>query len=41
MDRTPKFPIEEIAIATRGIRSREDEQIEAKWRERMMSLEKR
>jgi beta-galactosidase/beta-glucuronidase len=40
MDRTPKFPIEEIAIGTRGIRSREDEQIEAKWRERLINLER-
>ncbi len=40
MDRTPKFPLEEIACATRGVRSRDDEQIEAKWRERLMSLQR-
>jgi hypothetical protein len=34
-DRTPKIPIEEIAIATRGMRSPRDEQIENEWRLRM------
>jgi hypothetical protein len=41
MDRTPKIPLEEIACATRGARSRNDEQIEEKWRERWLSLERR
>jgi hypothetical protein len=36
MDRTPKFPIEEIAIATRGPRNDGDRQLEAGWRKRLM-----
>ena len=32
MDRTPKFPLEEIAVATRGARSAEDQAVEASWR---------
>jgi beta-galactosidase/beta-glucuronidase len=36
-DRTPKFPIEEIALATRGPRSRRDLQWEWYWREQLMS----
>ena len=34
MDRTPKFPIEEIAVATRGALSKADRDIEAKWKKR-------
>lgn len=39
-DRTPKIPIEHIALATRGPRSRRDFQIEWEWRERLMNLQK-
>jgi hypothetical protein len=34
MDRTPKFPIEQIAVATRGARSEADHKIESGWREK-------
>jgi hypothetical protein len=37
-DRTPKFPLEEIALATRGIRPARELQIEGEWRERNMNL---
>ena len=33
MDRTPKFPIEEIAVATRGAMNDAERAIEAKWSE--------
>jgi beta-galactosidase/beta-glucuronidase len=36
-DRTPKFPIEQIALATRGPRTQRDYQIELEWRERLMN----
>ncbi len=36
-DRTPKIPIEHIALATRGPRSRRDYQLEWEWRERLMN----
>ena len=36
-DRTPKFPIAEIAAATRGAKGARDLQIELAWRERLMS----
>ena len=36
MDRTPKFPIEQIAIATRGPRNADEQSIEANWRGGMM-----
>jgi len=36
MDRTPKFPIEQIAVATRGPRNPEEQAIEAKWRGGLM-----
>ena len=36
-DRTPKVPIEHIALATRGPRSKRDFQIEFEWRERIMN----
>jgi hypothetical protein len=32
MDRTPKFPLKEIAVATRGPRNQEEQSIEANWR---------
>ena len=37
MDRTPKFPLDQIAIATRGPRSPQEEKVDATWRERLMS----
>jgi beta-galactosidase/beta-glucuronidase len=36
-DRTPKFPIEHIALATRGPRTKRDFQMEWEWRERLMN----
>jgi beta-galactosidase/beta-glucuronidase len=39
-DRTPKVPIEEIAIASRGLRSPRDEQIENEWRMRMAKFKR-
>jgi len=38
-DRTPKFPIEQIALATRGPRSAKDPQWEAYWRAQVMSTQ--
>jgi Glycosyl hydrolases family 2, TIM barrel domain/Glycosyl hydrolases family 2, sugar binding domain len=35
-DRTPKFPLEAIALATRGPRTPHDQQVEWEWRERLM-----
>jgi hypothetical protein len=32
MDRTPKFPLEQIAVATRGARNAEEQAVEANWR---------
>jgi beta-galactosidase/beta-glucuronidase len=37
MDRTPKIPIEQIALATRGPRTLKDRRIEFEWRERLMN----
>lgn len=39
-DRTPKFPIDEIAEATGGPQALHDRQVELQWRERMMSLQR-
>jgi len=39
-DRTPKFPLEEIAVATRGTRFSQDRQVEFFWRERMMHFQR-
>ncbi|MDQ6676869.1 MAG: glycoside hydrolase family 2 [Acidobacteriota bacterium] len=39
-DRTPKFPLEEIAVATRGTRSSQDRQVEFVWRERIMHFQR-
>ena len=39
-DRTPKFPIEQIALATRGPRTIKDRQIEWAWRERLMNFQR-
>ena len=36
MDRTPKFPIEQIAVATRGPLTPQDFQLEAAWRSAVM-----
>lgn len=40
-DRTPKIPVENIALATRGPRSKRDFQIESEWRERLMTHQQR
>ena len=39
-DRTPKFPLEEIALATRGPLSPAHYQLEAEWRERLMKRQR-
>jgi beta-galactosidase/beta-glucuronidase len=39
-DRTPKIPIEHIALATRGPRSKRDHQLEWEWRERIMNQQR-
>ncbi len=39
-DRTPKFPLEQIAHATRGPRTRLQEMMEREWRERMMRVQR-
>ncbi len=39
-DRTPKFPIDDIALATRGSRSAGDRQVEWAWRERIMNFQR-
>jgi hypothetical protein len=39
-DRTPKFPVEEIALATRGSRSGRDTYWELYWREQLMSMQR-
>jgi beta-galactosidase/beta-glucuronidase len=39
-DRTPKMAIEQIALATRGARSRRDFQIEWEFRERLMNVQR-
>jgi len=36
MDRTPKFPLEQIAVATRGARTKTEHEIEVRWREQLM-----
>ncbi|HEY2016818.1 MAG TPA: glycoside hydrolase family 2 TIM barrel-domain containing protein [Bryobacteraceae bacterium] len=40
-DRSPKLPVEYIALATRAPRTRRDSQIESQWRERLMSQQRR
>ena len=40
VDRTPKISIEEIARATRGPRTRRDQELEQAWRERLMDLQR-
>ncbi len=39
-DRTPKFPLEEIARATRGPSAHRDLQLEFEWRERLMNVQR-
>ncbi len=39
-DRTPKFAIEDLALATRGPRSASDQQVEREWRERIMNFQR-
>ena len=41
MDRTPKFPIEQIAVATRGPRTEQDRAVEANWRGALMHGQRR
>ena len=41
MDRTPKVPLHEIAIATRGAQKPEDFQVEATWRGVVMGTQRR
>jgi beta-galactosidase/beta-glucuronidase len=39
MDRTPKFALEEIACATRGPRTPEDQEVFDRWKERLMAIQ--
>jgi hypothetical protein len=39
-DRTPKFPLEEIAKATRGPSTSQEQQAEMMWREQLMRLQR-
>ncbi len=39
-DRTPKFPLEELAFATRGLQLPQDRQVEFAWRERIMHFQR-
>jgi hypothetical protein len=39
-DRTPKIPVEHIALATRGPRTKRDFQLESEWRERLMNQQR-
>jgi hypothetical protein len=40
-DRTPKFPIPDIARATRGPVTAQEQQAEAEWREQLMREQRR
>jgi hypothetical protein len=40
MDRTPKFPIAQIAVATRGAESDAEKRIEARWRQRVLAMQR-
>jgi beta-galactosidase/beta-glucuronidase len=40
MDRTPKIPLETVALATRGPRTQKDRQLEWMWRERLMNSQR-
>jgi beta-galactosidase/beta-glucuronidase len=39
-DRTPKFPLEQIELATRGERTPRERQVELEWRERMRKFQR-
>jgi beta-galactosidase/beta-glucuronidase len=39
-DRTPKFPVEEIQMATRGAQTARDRQIEWAWRQHLMNAQR-
>jgi beta-galactosidase/beta-glucuronidase len=39
MDRSPKFPLEQIAVATRGARNAEEQAVEANWRGGLMEVQ--
>jgi beta-galactosidase/beta-glucuronidase len=39
-DRRPKFPMEEISLATRGAQTARDHQLEWEWRERLMNSQR-
>jgi beta-galactosidase/beta-glucuronidase len=41
MDRTPKIPLEEIAVATRGERTPKDFEVSASWRGAVMGAQRR
>jgi len=40
MDRTAKFPIEQMAVATRGAESDAEKRIEARWRQRLLAMQR-
>ncbi len=40
-DRTPKFPLKQMSLATRGARNRLEQHEEAIWRERLMQVSRR
>jgi hypothetical protein len=40
MDRTPKFPIEQMAVATRGAESDAEKRVEAKWKQRLLAMQR-
>jgi len=40
MDRTPKFPMAQIAVATRGAESDAEKRIEARWRQRLLAMQR-
>ena len=40
MDRTANFPIEQIAVATRGAESDAEKRIEAKWKQRLLAMQR-
>ena len=41
MDRTPKIPLSEIAVATRGPHGPEEEALEAEWRQELREVQQR
>lgn len=40
MDRTPKFPLEQIAIATRGSQTEDERRVQIKWRRRVLAMQR-